>query len=148
MNEIYTAETFDPKTGISRYVGRVKALMTEALDQQLAPFDITAAQYIILTSLALGEADSAATLCRGISYDPGAMTRMLDRLERRGLISRVPHPNDRRAANLELTDEGRAVYPQLKAVSMTLSNQFLKGFTHEEVKQLEVFLQRMIDNAS
>jgi DNA-binding MarR family transcriptional regulator len=147
MSNIYDKETFDPAKGIGRYIGRVKIKMTEALDQELEQYDITAAQYVVLVSLATGTADSAATLCRCISYDPGAMTRMLDRLERRGLIRRVPNPNDRRAINLELTDEGKAIYPKLKHASMTIGNKFLTGFSQDEVKQLEGFLQRMIDNA-
>jgi DNA-binding MarR family transcriptional regulator len=95
-------------------------------------------------SIALGEADSASGLCKGISYDPGAMTRMLDRLERRGLVRRVAHPNDRRASNLELTAEGKEVYPKLRASAMKVLNGFLAGFTQQEARQLEKFLQRML----
>jgi DNA-binding MarR family transcriptional regulator len=85
--------------------------MSEALDRELEPLGITAAQFVILVSLALGEADSASGLCRGISYDPGAMTRMIDRLEQKGLIRRTQLPDDRRRQGLELTAEGKAVYP-------------------------------------
>ena len=74
------------------------------------------------------------------------MTRMLDRLERRGLVRRVAHPNDRRASNLELTAEGKAVYPKLQASGMKVLNGFLRGFTQNEVRQLEGFLQRMLKN--
>src|SRR5882757_7648079 len=119
--------------------------MGAAVDAALAPMDITAAQYVILMSLALGEAESASGLCKDISYDPGAMTRMLDRLERRGLVRRVAHPNDRRTFNLELTAEGEAVYPKLRASVMKVLNHFLHGFTPKEAKQLEGFLLRMLE---
>jgi DNA-binding MarR family transcriptional regulator len=74
------------------------------------------------------------------------MTRMLDRLERRGLVRRVAHPNDRRASKLELTAEGKAVYPKLQAAGMKVLNRFLRGFTREEARQLESLLQRMLEN--
>jgi len=75
------------------------------------------------------------------------MTRMLDRLERRGLVRRVAHPNDRRASNLELTAEGNDVYPMLRASAMKVLNGFLAGFSQDEARQLERLLQRMLENA-
>jgi DNA-binding MarR family transcriptional regulator len=144
---IYDLASYDPKRSIGGLLGRVKMEMGAAVDAELAPLDITAAQYVILMSIALGEADSASGLCKGMSYDPGAMTRMIDRLERRGLVRRVAHPNDRRAFNLELTDEGEAVYPRLRESVMKVLNRFLRGFTSQEARQLENFLQRMLENA-
>lgn len=142
----YAAKTFEPHRSIGRLIGRVKMEMGDALDQELAPFDISAAQFVILVALATGEADSAASLCRGISYDPGAMTRMIDRLEQKGLIRRTDHPDDRRRVGLELTAEGKAVYPKLRAASMAVQNRFLGGFSKSDVRQLEVLLQRMLAN--
>jgi DNA-binding MarR family transcriptional regulator len=144
---IYEARTFEPQRSVGRVLGRVKMAMGDALDRELAPFDISGAQFVILVALATGEADSAATLCRGISYDPGAMTRMIDRLEKKGLIRRTDHPDDRRRVGLELTAEGKALYPKLRAASMSVQNRFLRSFSKSEVRQLEILLQRMLANA-
>src|SRR5215813_14530298 len=143
---IYDARTFEPQRSLGRLLGRVKMEMGDALDQELAPFDISAAQFVILVALATGEADSASSLCKGISYDPGAMTRMSDRLEQKGLIRRIQLPYDRRKVGLELTAEGKAVYPKLRAASATLHNRFLRGFTRNEVKQLETLLLKILAN--
>ncbi len=144
---IYDLKSYDPKRGVGGLLGRVKLAMSAALDAELAPLDITAAQYVILMSIALGEADSASGLCKGILYDPGAMTRMLDRLERRGLVRRVAHPSDRRASHLELTAEGKAVYPKLRESAIKVLNHFLRDFTPQDARQLESFLQRMLESA-
>ena len=144
---IYEARTFEPQRSVGRLLGRVKLAMGDALDRELAPFDITGAQLVILVALATGEAESAASLCRGISYDPGAMTRMIDRLEQKGLIRRTDHPDDRRRVGLELTAEGKAVYPKLRAALMAVQNRFLCGFSKSDVRQLEILLQRMLANA-
>ena len=143
---IYDARSYDPQRSIGSLFGKVKGAIGAAFEAELAPLDITAAQYVILMSLAHGEVSSASDLCRGISYDPGAMTRMLDRLERRGLVRRVPNPEDRRAFQLELTDEGKAVVPKLRAAGMKVFNRMLGGFTPKEAQQLEGFLLRMLDN--
>jgi DNA-binding MarR family transcriptional regulator len=145
MTEIYDPKTFDPKTGIGGLIARVRVKLFEALDEELAPFDITAAQYVILVNLANG-VDSASGLCKGVSYDPGAMTRMIDRLERKGFVRRVRSPEDRRVVNLALTEEGKAVYPKLVARAAAATNRRLRGFTKAEAQQLESFLQRMLVN--
>ena len=147
MAVIYEAKNFNPGNGIGRLLSRVKMEMHEALDRELAPLDITAAQFVILMNLASGEVDSASKLCKGVSYDPGAMTRMLDRLEGKRLIRRARCPDDRRRVILELTPEGKAVYPKLVAAYANVLNRFLHGFNKAEVRQLETLLSRMLVNA-
>ena len=144
--EIYDPKRFDPRTGIGGLLSRVKMSIVEAMDAELAPFDISTAQYVILVNLANG-CDSSSDLCRSVSYDPGAMTRMLDRLERKGLVRRVRCFEDRRVARLALTDEGKAVYPQLVERAAAVLNRKLRGFSPDEVRQLEGLLQRMLMNA-
>jgi DNA-binding MarR family transcriptional regulator len=72
---------------------------------------------------------------------------MLDRLESKGLIRRTRSAHDRRLMNLELTEEGRAAYPRMREISMSVANRFLRGFTKAEARQLEGFLTRMLENA-
>jgi MarR family transcriptional regulator, multiple antibiotic resistance protein MarR len=134
------------KHGIIRQINRVRIELIDALDRELSKFDISAPQFIVLASVANKEADSASGLCKSISYDPGAMTRMIDRLEQKGLVRRVPNAEDRRATNLEITTAGRALYPQLIAAKEAVAAQFLRGFSRDEVRLLESFLNRMLDN--
>ena len=136
----------DPGHGVIRLINRIRVEMIDALDRELAEFDISAPQLIVLASMANNEADSAARLCKSISYDPGAMTRMIDRLEQKGLIRRTPNPDDRRAMNLEITTAGRALYPQLLAAKGRVQAQFLRGFSKEEARLLDSFLNRMLEN--
>lgn len=131
---------------VARLISRVKLEVMEALDREFAEYDISAAQAIVLTFLANGEADSAAGLCKGISYDPGAMTRMVDRLEQKGLVRRRPNPDDRRTMNLELTAEGNALFPKVAATKDAVQRRFLRGFSDAEVDSLVNLLQRMVDN--
>ncbi len=145
MTPIYDPKTFNPKTGIGGLIARVRVRLFDALDEELKPYDISAAQYVILVSLANG-VDSASGLCKGVSYDPGAMTRMIDRLERKGLVKRVRCPEDRRVVRLALTEEGKAVYPKLVASAAEVTNRGLRGFTRTEARQLEGLLQRILDN--
>ena len=143
---IYDAKTFEPRNCVGRLLALVKLSMSDALDEELAPLGITAAQFVILVMLADADADSASNLCRSASYDQGAMTRMIDRLERKGLVRRVRSPNDRRRVNLELTAEGRAVYPKLIESAANVQNRFLRGFSKTDAQQLDGLLRRMLAN--
>ena len=150
--QIYDIETYQPAGCVGQLMYRVRSAQMSALDEalgqdpDLASLEVSAAQYIIISVLAKRGVDSPVQLCKDLSYDAGAMTRMLDRLERRGLVRRVAHPNDRRTSNLELTAEGKAVYPRLRGSAMKVLNRFLRGFTQKEARQLESFLQRMLEN--
>jgi DNA-binding MarR family transcriptional regulator len=143
---------FDPNTSdtllrLERMIRRARDVQAEALDRELATFEINATQFTILATLVSGDANSASALCRRVAYDPGAMTRMVDRLVKKGLIRRVECPDDRRKLYLQVTDEGKALYPELQARAAAVQNRFRRGFSDSEVRQFEALLQRTLANA-
>ncbi len=152
MGEIYDFETYEPRRGVGHLLHRVRTEMLAAVDRamaadaQLVAMEVTSAQFIVLATLSMGEVKSASDLCKHISYDAGAMTRMIDRLEEKGLLKRSRCPNDRRLVNLELTEKGSQALPQMRLVAMGVVNRFLVGFTKAEARQLEGFLMRMLEN--
>ena len=144
---IYDPATYDIRTAVGPMMGRVRAAFLDALDEALAPHELKAADYLVLVALANDAADTASSVCTMLSHDPGAMTRKIDALEKRGFVRRVRSAEDRRAIKLELTPEGRKLYPKVLAAAVGISNAFLQGFTKPEVRQLEGMLKRMHDNA-
>ena len=153
MADVYDLETYEPLRGLGHLIGRARSQLMAAVDTELArdeflgPLEVTAAQLIIIVNLAgCGCATSASELCKGISYDAGAMTRMLDRLEAKGLVRRTRSADDRRLVNLELTGAGQAAYPRLREVSMRVLNRSLRDFTQDEARTLESLLQRLAHN--
>lgn len=153
MGDIYDAESYEPRKGVGHLLHRVRTEILAAVDRelsaddQLSALEVTSAQFIIIATLSMGGVKSASDLCKGISYDAGAMTRMIDRLEEKGLLRRSRDPGDRRLVNLELTEKGIAALPRMRATSMRVLNRFLQGFTKAEARQLEGFLTRMLENA-
>jgi len=154
MGDIYDSASYEPRKGVGHLLHRVRAEMLAAVDremaadEQLAAMEVSSAQFIILATLSMGTAKSASDLCKYISYDAGAMTRMIDRLEEKGLLRRSRDPSDRRLVNLELTEKGSEALPRMRDVAMGVLNRFLQGFTKAEARQLESFLARMLENAS
>jgi DNA-binding MarR family transcriptional regulator len=149
---VYDLATYQPANCVGQLMYRVRSAHMSALDEaiardpDLAALDISAAQYMIISVLAKRGVDSATELCKDLSYDAGAMTRMVDRLEAKGLISRRRCPEDRRLVKLELTDAGLAALPKLRECSVRVLNHFMRGFSAVEARQLEGFLVRMLHN--
>jgi DNA-binding MarR family transcriptional regulator len=155
LGEVYELESYQPRKGVGHLLSRVRTEMLSALDKaleadaELSAKEISAAQFIVIAALALADsARSASDLCKGLSYDAGAMTRMIDRLESKGLIRRNRRPDDRRVVYVELTEEGSRAYPRMREVSMGVANRFLRGFSMPEARQLEGYLSRMLENAA
>jgi DNA-binding MarR family transcriptional regulator len=154
VTDIYTADTYHPRKGFGYLLNRLRAEIMMALDrelatdEELAALELSSAQFMVISKIATSEeVITASQLCKGISYDAGAMTRMLDRLEAKGLIRRQRSADDRRAVYLELTDAGRAAYPRMRLRSMSVQNRFLKGISQDELRQLESLLTRVLGNA-
>jgi DNA-binding MarR family transcriptional regulator len=155
VGDVYDIETYQPRKGVGHLLSRVRTEMLAALDkalvadQELSALELSAAQFIVIAALALSDsAKSSSDLCKGISYDAGAMTRMIDRLESKGLIQRNRRQDDRRVVYVELTEAGNRAFPRMRVVSMDVVNRFLQGFTQAEARQLESYLTRMLDNAA
>ncbi len=153
MANIYDVETYHPNQSIGYFMTRVKAEMMAALDRELdddphlSSLGVTAAQFVVMVRLVGGGRKSASDLCKELSYDTGAMTRMIDRLESKGLVHRARCVNDRRLVFLEATAAGRAAYPRMLEVSIAVQNRCLRGFSAEEARTLCDFLARMLENA-
>ena len=142
----YDPATYDPVTAIPGLVARLRMAWLEELELRLAPLDLKAQDYLVLVTLATGN-DTASSICSVLSHDPGAMTRKIDALEKRGLVRRVRSEEDRRAIKLELTHEGKKLYPKALAAAVATANEFLEGFSKSDVKALEGLLNRILENA-
>ena len=147
MKPIYDRKTFEPREAIGALIGRTRKTIIAKIDAELAPLDVSAAQWIVVLLVGETAASSATGLCEMLGYDPGAMTRLLDRLEGKGIVRRVRSPEDRRTIQLELTDSGKALYPKIVSAMVDVNNSLLQGFSHDEVSQLEGYLRRMLANA-
>ena len=144
---LYTAENYKPEDSIGRLIADVSGRLLAAFDDEMTDLGITGAQWVILMRIVNGCGSTAAELCRFSRYDTGSMTRMLDRLEEKGLIRRVRSSTDRRVIHLDLTDAGRELYTLLPPVAIKVLNAHLQGFTGAELDLFKGFLKRMQANS-
>jgi DNA-binding MarR family transcriptional regulator len=123
-----------------------RASLLNTLDAELERFGLNSTHFLVLKHLGAGAARTAADLCRLNRYDTGAMTRILDRLEEKGLVRRERGREDRRVVFLRLAPAGRALLPRLLAIGTRVVDAHLAGFSANEIEALKGYLHRMIDN--
>ena len=121
------------------------ARMAEELDT--LGHDLTFSQYMTLKKLADGTA-GVTDLARAVDLNPGAMTRLLDRLEAKGLIARVADAGDRRALNIHLTEAGLAIWQDINQCGMRVRERAMHGMSEAERDQLTRLITQVRNNLS
>lgn len=131
------------------YVSQIKRLSDRILEQILAEKNIDAfngAQGRILYVLWSRDGISLRELADKTGLAPTTLTSMVDRMEKAGLVCRMPDNNDRRKTLLALTAKAKNLEQDYKAVSDKMSEIFYKGFSDEEIRNCEAMLARILDN--
>ncbi len=85
-------------------------------------------------------------LARITSLEKSTLTSMLDRMEKSGFIARVPSKEDRRAINIKLTEQARALRDAYIKISKEKTDLFYRGFSSREIGLFESYLQRILNN--
>src|SRR5450830_391055 len=149
MTEI--SENISSQTDSTEAAGREDSLLLliknvhfailRTVDKQIGPLDLTAMQWAPIMAIADGLAKTAADLASLANIDTGAVTRMLDRLESKGLLIRTRSTDDRRVVNLALTVEGQRMAKQIPEVLAKSMHLHLEGFSAEELATLKSLLK-------
>ena len=114
------------------------------METLFADQDINFSQWTTLVALHDGRITSAGDLAHNICHDAGSLTRLIDQLVKRGLVTRQRSESDRRVVTLGLTPRGRALIEALAPRVMNLWNGLLAGFSHAEVDTLVRLLTRLV----
>jgi DNA-binding MarR family transcriptional regulator len=143
----YEAHNYRPEESVGNLMRQILGALADNIELHLAHTDLTNAQWMPLYKVFSGQASSVAELARQCHLDTGAMTRMLDRLEAKGLCQRVRSDTDRRVVNIALTDAGRQAAQDIPRVLSGVQNTHLAGFNAQEFETLKGFLRRILANA-
>jgi DNA-binding MarR family transcriptional regulator len=148
IEAFYQAQDYRPEESVGYMMRRILSGVAQAVESHMCePGGPTYPQWMPLHKLYIGKVTTVAELARECELDTGAMTRLLDRLEAKGLCRRVRSVADRRVVHIELTDEGRAAARAVPEILSRVQNEHLAGFSHAEWEQLKSYLRRIMNNA-
>lgn len=111
---------------------------------RLKPLGFGVGHLPVLVAVKEGKAQSQRDLARFARVEQPSMAQMLARMERDGLVRRMPDPEDRRSSRISLTEIARARLPQACATLFQGNREVLSDFTDEEAEQLVALLARLI----
>ena len=141
--EFYCASGYCAEESVGYLMKRIMVSIVHQADQRLDAHGLTSAQWGPLLRLQNNGASTVAELARWLNVDAGAMTRLLDRLEKKGLCKRVRSTQDRRVVQVELTPDGEAAITEVPAMLAEVMNAHLAGFSKTEWQALRTYLQRI-----
>ena len=144
--DFYRGDDYRIKDSVGYLLKQVRNALDRLVDTEMDEHDLTGVQWGPLLMLHYKMGTTAAELARIACVDTGAMTRMLDRLEAKGLVRRSPCAKDRRVVQLELTPDGARLCREIPFGLARVNNRLLADFTREEFETLKKFLRRMLSN--
>lgn len=126
---------------------RLASLFQAAYAQAFAPLGLNDGDYGVLAALRRAGAPHQLTpseLARHQMMTSGGMTAAIDRLERKGLVTRRPNPNDRRGTLVGLTDEGRNVVDRAMELQAEVETRLVDALDVSERSTLEQLLRKLL----
>lgn len=106
-------------------------------------FDVSVSQCYALEAVIRQGAPTLNDLAAELYLDKSTASRVVDGLERKGYVARVPHPTDRRAVRLEATPEGRELMARIRGSILAEEQELLADFDPEVRRALPRLIRRL-----
>lgn len=131
-------------TAVCEVVDRVRVAVNRDLQHHVG---LTLAENLVLCQVAMapGQSLRMADIAQQLTIAKSAVTKTVDRLEERGLITRQPDPSDRRAVHATLTTAGAKLFTAAQpAFADAVQRHFAGRITQAEVRRLAGLSQRVL----
>lgn len=137
----------DSSFQLCRLIGRLRGEFVSEIEREMSRqgVDLNFSQFLALKVLYRERPMAPGELARVLNYNPGALTRLLDKLEKFGYLERSPDPDDRRSLRLVLTPAGRAIRKRTIECSSAAAERAFACTSERERKQLRNVLSRVLD---
>ncbi|TXH86793.1 MAG: MarR family transcriptional regulator [Rhodoferax sp.] len=145
--QFYDPLNYTPEQSVGFLMRQILTSIATQVEAELAHTELTNAQWVPLFKIYNRHASTVAELARVCHMDTGAMTRLLDRLETKGLVQRQRSDTDRRVVNISLTPAGTQAAQAIPYALSAVQNRALAGFSAEEFATLKQLLRRVLDNS-
>ena len=132
---------------ITGRIVRLASLFQQSYGDAFVPIGLQNGDYGVLAALRRAGAPFQLTptdLARHRMMTSGGMTAAIDRLERKGLVSRLPNPNDRRGNLVKLTDDGRRIVDAAMNVHADVEHRLVAGLDEHEREALQRLLRKLL----
>lgn len=138
------ASTSDLEAHLGYWLRFVSNHVSQAFSTKLAAREVIVVEWVVLRELFGREGVAPSDLANRLGMTRGGMTKLADRLESRGLVTRVAGLQDRRYQTLKLTTEGKALVPRLAALADQNEMEFFGHLTAAKRSALRDILTELV----
>lgn len=135
---------FDKTRSAGYLANHMARLFAAGLQRRIAPLGLAPAQFITLIELWREDGLTQKQLIERLDVEQATMANTLTRMERDGLIRRLPHPDDGRAQQVWLTKKARAVQQPATQAARDQNMAALSGLTQDESEVFRKMMRRVI----
>lgn len=136
----------DPKDELPLALRSAYLTLHRRSDAVFVEYGITVDQFVLLATLARGQAMTQRELAARMPSDPSTVRAMLVLLEKQGLVSRAAHPTDARARTVTLTKAGVRTFQQAFEAGQEVRDQMAESLSASETRTLLSLLRRMTES--
>jgi DNA-binding MarR family transcriptional regulator len=137
-------ETF--RNSLFYWTGLLEDRYNQLFVQAMRPQRVTVSRYRTLAILMELADLTINELARQSSIERSALSRLLDQLEREGLISRRLRSTDRRALEIRITPKGREAYLAMRPARREVLKRATEGIAPDEIERMRTVIQLMLHN--
>ena len=134
---------FQLKNSLTFVSSRLANHLQEAFNRELAVLDISWSQWLVVHCLASGQASTPAEIARRLCISRPVVTRLLDRLEAKGLVERLNDREDRRSVSVRISEPGRLLIEYMDAAAVRHETSALEQFGVESLRMLQRATQKL-----
>ena len=124
------------------FASAVREILAQSLIQEACSLSLTSSQLHLLKLMSINGEPQIGQLAGFLGVSPPAATKNVDKLERLGLVARVPSKGDRRTTRLSVNAKGRRVVEKYETLTTNRLSSVLDGFKPGEIEQLSELLER------
>lgn len=146
MSSTGKSKNLSQRTGY--LLSRVTASMQLGFDRGLKVFGVTRSQWNVMAAMNGKDVETAADVAKMLGLDATAVTRLIDRLEDKGLVKRMPDATDRRVNRLGLTEEGQNLFPLLREEADKSNDRVFGALSGSEEEHLKELLTKILRHMS
>lgn len=138
--------TFDMDSSIGFVLNKTALLSKAGFNQRIKRFDISPEQWSLIFRVVERSGLTQKELSDSTYKDQANITRSIDRLDKKGLLTRVSNDSDRRIINLYPTPEAITLVNEIIPVSQRFNQRLCKGFSSDEIETLLRLLKKVHTN--
>ncbi len=146
-SSIKTNMAFDLTTSATYLSSLLARGFARAFQERTASLGFLPGQFPVLVALWAEDGLTQRQLVDRLDIEQATMANTLARMERDGLIERRPHPSDKRAQLLFLTERASAMQPEAEAAARAAEDAMFGGFRRFERELLLEYMRWLVENA-